>query len=147
MEDKAIQKSSKPTLRDSSGKFLPGSGCGRPPGTPNLSTLDSRALRSRILRSWTDVDADGKLRDLAETDFPTYLKCVISLLPRDVNIDVEAFVRPSVDTPQAAAFVSFVRSRCLGRPATMADVVAALMTFQSQPQLERAEQEVIINPE
>jgi hypothetical protein len=71
------------------GRFVQGNP-GRRVGALNKSSIDARTLRARIVESWTRVEADEKLDQLAAEDFPTYLKVVASLLPKQTEAEIRA---------------------------------------------------------
>lgn len=74
----------KRTDRTNTGQFAKGNsgGPGRPKGLRNRTTLDARELRRRLIDSWDRVDGDAKLAELAESDFPTYLRTIANQLPK-----------------------------------------------------------------
>ena len=55
-----------------------------------MSTLDARQLRTAILASWDRVDGGRLIDELAQKDPHAYLKLVVSVLPRNLELEVDA---------------------------------------------------------
>ena len=71
--------------RDSGGQFQPGCrpGPGRPKGSQNKAAL----VKQKILDCWDHIDGDERLAEWAKENFGEFLKIVVRLLPRNVEIE------------------------------------------------------------
>lgn len=76
--------------RSRGGKFVKGhgGGPGRPPGSPNQTTVDLRILRKRMAASWDRVGGDKLFDKIAKADPIAYVRFIIALLPNDVEIEI-----------------------------------------------------------
>ena len=113
MTDEKDRRLTATTGRDpKTGRFVQGNR-GRPPGALNKSSIDAQTLRARIVESWTRVEADEKLDQLAAEDFSTYLKVVASPLPKQTKAQIRT---KDVRRMSTAELAEHVRQRRAGEP-------------------------------
>ncbi|NOT00226.1 MAG: hypothetical protein HOP29_06320 [Phycisphaerales bacterium] len=78
--------------RDGNGRFAAGRkpGPGRPAGSADAATTDTRAIRRAIVASWDRANGPAILDKLAADNPLAYLRLVATILPREANVKADA---------------------------------------------------------
>ncbi len=88
-----------------------------------------RRIRAEVAATWDRVDGYSKLLQLAEDDFPEYLRIVVKLMPRETRLSLaRPFVerRPELRGEQATRFVDALEALANGGRVTPAMVLDTL---------------------
>lgn len=99
--------------RSPTGQFSPGNpgGPGRTPGSENKGTIDARKLRCRLLESWDRIEGDKLLDAFARENFGDYLKIVVKLLPKELDVDAPELARRFGHPPDPNGPIAQLRAK------------------------------------
>ena len=84
-------------------KVVSGNPAGRPVGAKDRATIDARRLRREMIESWDRVDGPAKLDALAESHPDRWAALLVSLLPKQTELDARDVSR--TPTPELLAQV------------------------------------------
>ena len=81
-KEKSVKTDKYGECRDDKGRFTEGNP-GKPPGTKHTP----KSIKERFFDEFGNLDADGKLEQLAKNDTKEFLRMLIQLLPKETKID------------------------------------------------------------